>query len=121
MPDNGKRAEAHAGKWLKKRKLKIVELNFHSRFGEIDIIALDGNTICFIEVRYRKSLSYGTPADTVTAKKQLRIIKTAQAYLQRNTTHGQRPARFDIVSLSGNLDKPDIDWYKDAFMINTDS
>ena len=121
MPGNGKQAEIYASKWLKKRNLKILELNFHSRWGEIDIIALDGNTICFIEVRYRKSLTYGTPADTVTTKKQLRIIKTAQAYLQRHTSFAHSPARFDLVSMSGNLDKPDIDWYKDAFMINTDS
>ena len=119
MPNTGRQAENYAGSWLKKHRLKILKLNFHSRWGEIDIIALDQDTICFIEVRYRKSSTHGTAVDSVTSQKQQRIIKTAQAYLQQHLTHKSRPARFDVISMSGNLDKPDIDWYKDAFMINT--
>ena len=119
MLGSGKRAEKYAGNWLKKHHHKILKLNFYSRWGEIDIIALDHDAICFIEVRYRKLSTHGTALDSVTVKKQQRIIKTAQAYLQQHLTYRDRPARFDVICMSGNLDKPDIDWYKGAFMMNT--
>ena len=115
----GLQAEQLAQNWLTKQRIEILERNFHSRWGEIDIIAIDKSTICFIEVRYRKSAYYGTAAESVTLDKQRRIIKTAQAYLIQNKKHSQRCARFDVLSMAGDLDKPEIDWYKDAFMMLT--
>jgi len=103
----------------KKNKLIVLVRNFHSRWGEIDFIALDKSTICFIEVRYRKSNTHGTAAESVTSTKQRRIIKTAQVYLLQNHEHSNKSARFDVLSMSGNLDQPKIDWHKNAFMMST--
>jgi putative endonuclease len=119
MTNRGKLAEDHANSWLRKNKLIILTRNFHSRWGEIDFIALDKTTICFIEVRYRKSSSYGTAAESVTSRKQQRIIKTAQVYLHQNMEHINKSARFDVISMSGDLDNPKIDWQKNAFMMST--
>jgi len=115
----GKRAEYIADSWLRNRKLNILSRNFHSRWGEIDIIGIDKSTLCFIEVKYRESSHYGTAAETVTFKKQQRIIKTAQIYLHQNDEHIDKAARFDVVSLTGELDNPVIDWHKNAFMMST--
>jgi len=119
MISKGKLAENFADSWLRNRKHYILARNFNSRWGEIDIIAIDKTTLCFIEVRYRQSSNFGTAAETVTFKKQQRIIKTAQAYLIRNQQHASKPARFDVLGLSGNLDNPKIDWHKNAFMMST--
>lgn len=118
MLTTGRQAEDYAGKWLKNKRLSILESNYHSRWGEIDIVAMDDNTICFIEVRYRKSNNFGTAAESVTSSKQQRIIRTAHAYLHEHRQYITRPARFDVITLTGSLDKPVIDWYKDAFIMN---
>lgn len=118
MINTGQLAENHADNWLRSQKVKILTRNFHSRWGEIDIIAIDKPALCFIEVRYRKSSHFGTAAESVTFKKQQRIIKTAQAYLHQDQTHANKAARFDVLSLSGDLENPEIDWYKNAFMMS---
>ena len=118
MPNKGKLAENHADAWLRAQKLKILSRNFHCRWGEIDIIAMDNATLCFIEVRYRESDNYGTAAETVTIKKQQRIIKTAQVYLHQHQGHADKAARFDVLGLSGELSRPKIDWHKNAFMMS---
>jgi len=97
--------------------MKILKRNFHSRWGEIDIVGLDRETLCFIEVRYRQNTRYGSAAESVTRQKQQRIIKTAQTYLRKHKCFENQPARFDIVSISGDLAKPQVDWYKSAFMM----
>lgn len=118
MHDKGKVAEDYASQWLSKQKHKILSRNFRSHWGEIDLIALDDQTVCFIEVRYRKSSHFGSAAESVTIHKQQRIIKTAQAYLQQHQLYNNRPARFDVLSMCGELDQPDIDWHKNAFMMS---
>jgi len=118
MSNRGKLAEDIADSWLQNRKLNILSRNYHSRWGEIDIIAIDKKTICFIEVKYREFSHYGTAAETVTIQKQQRIIKTAQVYLHQHEKYASKPARFDVLALSGDLGNPVIDWHKNAFMIS---
>lgn len=113
----GKQAEHLVSKWLRKKKVSVLSNNYYCRQGEIDIIAMDKNTLCFIEVKYRKSGDYGIPEETVTAAKQRRIIKTAQAYLCQYSKYADLPARFDVVSVTGDLNNPVIDWQKCAFMM----
>ena len=110
-------AEEYARDWLNQQQLKIIAHNFHSRFGEIDVIALDGNTLCFIEIRYRQNDCFGSAIESVTQNKQHKIIKTAYYFLNQNPAHDQRVSRFDIVALSGDIQQPTIDWRKNAFMI----
>lgn len=113
----GQRAERIAEKYLKQYQLKTLQKNYHSRFGEIDIIMHDQDSIVFIEVRCRNNTNYGSGAETVTASKQQKIIKTAQVYLQQHPEYKNTPARFDVVSICNNKseNKADIDWIKNAF------
>ncbi len=111
----GDRGEAMAVKKLKRMGYKIVERNFAAKCGEIDIIALDGEYIVFVEVRVRNNSSYGSGAETVDVYKQKKIIKTAMYYLQANDALDM-PARFDVVSITDSLgNKPMIEVIKNAF------
>ena len=94
--------------------LKLLHRNFHGRRGEIDLVMRDGDTLVFVEVRYRRRCTHGRAVETVARHKQLRIIATAQYYMQRHRAWGMQ-ARFDLFSLEGRIDKPDVDWIQDAF------
>lgn len=114
----GNQAEAIACDWLHNSKITIKEKNFYSRYGEIDIIALEGRTLCFIEVRYRRRASFGSAAETVTAPKRNKLARTANYYLMKNPCYTKHPCRFDIIAIHGDLSDPKIDWYKNAFIID---
>lgn len=94
----GLEKEKEALKFLKKNGYKILETNYTTPFGEIDIIAKDKKDIVFIEVKYRQSSYSGTPQEAVNQKKQKKIIKSAILYIKRNDIKDN--IRFDIVALS---------------------
>ena len=75
---NGQQHEKQAEIFLRKRGLKLLAKNFHAYRGELDLVMLDGKTLVFIEVRYRKNANYGSAADSITYKKQLSLIHGAQ-------------------------------------------
>lgn len=112
---SGKDAEKQAENFLKLKKLKLVQRNFHSRYGEIDLIMLDRKTLVFIEVRLRSSSDFGNAAESVTIQKQRKIITTAQYFLSRYSEFSNRICRFDVIAF--NSDAADVKpvWYKDAF------
>ena len=91
----GKKSEADAAKRLKQLGYKILEENFRNRLGEIDIIAKDGETIVFVEVKARKSKTYGHPKWAITLKKQRKISMVALSYLKA-TRQNHAKARFDV-------------------------
>jgi putative endonuclease len=107
----GAKIERLACDYLQSKGLSLLQRNFLSRFGEIDLIMQDENTVVFIEVRYRKNCRYGGAAASVTWPKQQRIIKTALSYQQLYT--GQQNMRFDVVAVEGT--PPKIVWIKNAF------
>jgi len=111
----GKQFEVLARQFLRKQGLKQFQLNFHSRFGEIDLIALDADVLVFIEVRYRKNTDHGAAAATVNFHKQQKIIRTAQHYLQKSGLTNKMPCRFDVIGISGSGDALEIQWIKNAF------
>ncbi|HEY9030602.1 MAG TPA: YraN family protein [Kangiella sp.] len=111
----GDNVELFAENHLKKQGLTLVEKNFNSRFGEIDLIMLDNSTLVFVEVRFRADTSYGSGAETVNFRKQQKIIKTAQLYLQANKKMQQRDCRFDVVSVTLAAQEPLIEWHQNAF------
>lgn len=113
----GKDAEKLAEKYLIKHHLKLLERNFSSRFGEIDLIMQDRDTVTFIEVRYRNSKMFGGAAASVTASKQSKIIKTAQFYLSQNPRHANKNCRFDVIAFEYDAAPSSPLWYKDAFRI----
>ncbi len=112
--DIGKHGELIAEKILKKQGYKIVERNFNTRFGEIDIIAQDGEYICFVEVRMRKTDIYGSPAETIDKYKREKIVRTARIYVQKYSLH-DAPLRFDAVAIVGNLREYKYEVIKNAF------
>lgn len=93
--------ESAAEDCLVRSGMRIVERRFRRKLGEIDIIAEDGEILVFVEVKTRRSLDYGRPADAVTPCKQRHIARTALAYLQL-TGQGGRVCRFDVVEVVGN-------------------
>ncbi|MBI4801888.1 MAG: YraN family protein [Elusimicrobia bacterium] len=99
MNSLGKACEDKAALYLRSRGYKIVERGWSSPMGEIDIIALDGRTLVFVEVRARSSAAYGTPAETVGRAKQARIIKTALAYLKAKGLKSET-LRFDVIGFT---------------------
>jgi len=101
--------------YLQTRNLHILQRNFRSKLGEIDLIAKDQSYLVFIEVRYRENDLYGSSAETVTRAKQQKIIHTAQLYLQTRAWARNLDCRFDVVAISGPIELPTIEWIKDAF------
>jgi putative endonuclease len=83
---------------LLKRAFRIIERNVVFKFAEIDIVAEDKDTLCFIEVRTRQNTLWGHPSETVTYSKQKNIRKAAQAYLARHDATS-RPIRFDVATV----------------------
>ena len=77
----GKQSEQLARQYLERRGYRLVEANFHCRWGEIDLILKKGQELVFAEVRSRSNLHYGTPAESVDEKKRAKLRKTAQYYL----------------------------------------
>ena len=96
---------------LSKQGLSVLERNFRSRFGEIDIIARDRDAYVFIEVKYRSGSGSGDPAEAVGPSKQKTIRRQALYWLAKNGLDDMTPCRFDVVSI--NADK--IRWIRNAF------
>jgi len=106
----GEQAEIFAAEFLHGKGLRIVVRNYRSRYGEIDLIARDGPTVVFVEVRSRSSESYGGAAASITPAKREKLIKTARHYLAGVSP--LPPCRFDAVLLSG--EPPRIEWIRNA-------
>ena len=109
----GQVAENKAEKFLSKQGLILIQKNFHCRYGEIDLIMRDKETLVFVEVRFRHNNHYGGSVESITAIKQSKLIKTAQNYLMKNKL-GDIACRFDVIGLSGSLKKPEIKWIVNA-------
>lgn len=94
----GKLGEDLAEKYLVGRKYYILARNYHSRFGEIDIIAADGAQIVFVEVKTRTQNQFGSPLEAITKGKLSKMIKTSQFYLSQRKLHGQS-YRYDAIEI----------------------
>jgi putative endonuclease len=110
----GTEGESIAGGELEKLGYRVIERNYRTRFGEIDIVADDGGTIVFVEVKTKTSSDFGDPVEEVTLQKQRQIISMGEFYatyvLPPNT-----PCRFDVVGVDCSVSPPAITIYKDAF------
>jgi len=110
----GNQAEDLAVAHLQGGGLRILTRNYRVRGGEIDCIALDGDTLVFVEVRLRRNQRFGGAAASIDVRKQQRIIHAAQCYLARFPHQAARPCRFDCLVLDA-LDPAHLEWIKDAF------
>jgi len=110
----GNRAETLAAEYLKKQKLQLHEQNYFCRVGEIDLILWDQDYLVFTEVRYRKNHNFGGALESIDRFKQAKLRRAAEHYLvySKNT---DCPCRFDILCVSGNLNRPQFEWIKNAF------
>lgn len=115
MKKLGKKGEDLAVALCRKKGYNIIERNFCTPFGEIDIIARHGNIVVFIEVKARTDDSYGAPFEAVTARKREKITKVAMSYMKR--FREEVPARFDVISISMKSGNPDLVYIQDAFEV----
>ena len=107
----GQQAEQQAYQYLVDRGFILLCRNYRTRQGEVDLIMHDDNTLVMIEVRYRKSNKYGSAVESITKKKQSRIISAAKHYLVTNNINDQA-VRFDVIAISGNNN---LNWIPNAF------
>ena len=113
----GKVGEEAAVAYLKSQGYRILERNFRNKLGEIDIIAQDKDTLCFIEVKTRSSEAFGSPFEAVNAAKQRAMARVARAYLQTGS-HNAQTIRFDVIAVHCDGDRAkSIDIVKDAFEV----
>ncbi len=112
--ERGAWAEDLACRHLLDQGLRLVTRNYRCRHGEIDLVMRDGPTIAFIEVRMRNRTDFGSGAESVDARKQVRVLSSAEHYLQRHATL-LADCRFDVVSIlqSGNTHR--LEWIRNAF------
>ena len=109
----GQEKESLAQAYLITQGMKLVTSNFQCKFGEIDLIMYDGNTLVFVEVRYRHNQSHGGALASITPNKCKKIINTAHVYLQR--TKNLCDCRFDVIVNLNTI--PDWRWIKNAFTL----
>jgi putative endonuclease len=107
---SGDAAEALALAHLTAHGCRLRDRNYRSRFGEIDLIVTDGDTLVFVEVRKRGNRAFASAAESITVAKQQRILATARLYLSRLPS--EVPCRFDAVLIDA-ADR--IEWIRDAF------
>jgi putative endonuclease len=110
----GKLGEDLACAELERRGYAILERRYRTRFGEIDIVAREGGTTVFVEVKTRVGEQFGGGAEALTAWKQRRITQMAVDYLARHRLH-DRPCRFDVVTIEMEGGQPLIQVYAHAF------
>ncbi|MCF6225247.1 MAG: YraN family protein [Xanthomonadales bacterium] len=113
----GNEWELQAENWLQQRGLTTLQLNFNCRGGEIDLIMRDGESLVFVEVRYRKNAHFGSAAESVTMAKQQRLIFAAEFFLQANPALAELPCRFDVIAIdsNNNTNAVEYNWIKNAF------
>ena len=107
----GQAGEDRAADYLQQAGLRLLARNVRYRGGELDLVMQERETVVFVEVRVRNNPRFGSGAETVTVKKQQRLILAAQLYLQQHPEHQHRPCRFDVISIAGN----ELQWLKAAF------
>lgn len=112
----GERGEIAAARFLRRAGLKILTTGYRNRLGEIDIIALDGDTLVFVEVKTRRDHSAGHPAEAVDDRKQQQIVRLAAAFCRRHGATRCR-CRFDVVAVTwaNEASRPIIEHTPSAF------
>ena len=109
----GNEAEREAAHWLTRQGLLLVAQNWHCRLGEIDLIMQHGDTLVFVEVRYRQHHGYGGALGSVDQHKQRRLVAAARHFLARHPRWADSFCRFDVIALDGQQCAPN--WIQNAF------
>lgn len=109
----GSEAEKIAEKYLQQQGLKLVTRNFRCFRGEIDLIMREEQVLVFIEVRSRNNAKFGSAVESVNTSKKIKILKTAQFYLQQKRLWDKISCRFDLIAFGNNFSE--VTWLKDIF------
>lgn len=110
----GRRSERMAARHLRLHGYSIIARNFRAAGAEIDLIAMDGDTLVFVEVKARRGTSYGTPEAAVDDRKQMRIRRAAEVFTSQNSAAGVA-IRFDVVAITGDGRKRKLEILRNAF------
>ena len=112
----GAAAELQAVRYLKAQGLRLLDSNWQCRFGEIDLVMQEADTLVFVEVRLRQSQAFGGAAASVDARKRSKLLASAEHYLQQHPLQQKRPCRFDVVALEGCAPGEfTLNWIRNAF------
>jgi putative endonuclease len=111
----GSAFEQRACAALERAGLALLERNYTTRHGELDLVMRDGDIIVFVEVRQRARSGYGDAAASVTPGKRDKLIRTAALWLAAHAQYARQVCRFDVVSFDGNGDAARMDWLRGAF------
>ena len=111
----GRYGEATAQEYLRRQGFRILRRNVHLRYAEIDVVALEGDTLCFVEVRLRSTDRFGTAEESVDARKRRRLARAAGEVLARGGLPRFAKVRFDVISVTPGPDGPEIRHLRDAF------
>ena len=112
----GQLAETCALGFLQNKGLRLIERNAQYKFGELDIVMRDGETLVFVEVRQRKSDLFGGAAQSIDRRKMKKCALAAQCWLKQHVQFAKMPCRFDAVLLTGTENNWQIDWIQNAFV-----
>lgn len=112
----GKAAEQHALNYLKAAGLSLIAENWSCRFGEIDLIMLEHNTVVFVEVRYRKNAHFGGAIDSIDHNKRDKLVITAEYFLNEYPQWLEHSCRFDVITARPSKTQAfNLEWIQDAF------
>ena len=114
----GAGVEAAARRHLLRAGLSEVAANAGYRLGELDLVMRDGDTLVFVEVRYRASADYGGGAGSVDRAKRRKLGRAAQLFLLQHPALAEEICRFDVVDARGDPEAPDFTWHRDAFRLD---
>lgn len=114
----GAAAEAVALAHLREAGLELLARNVRYPFGEIDLVMREGDTLAFVEVRFRHGQAFGGAAASVDAGKRRKIARAAQAWLSSHRALAHSPCRFDVVAVRPGASTPDCEWIRAAFTLD---
>lgn len=107
--------EERACRRLERAGMRALSRNYTVRGGELDLVMLDGGTLVFVEVRYRRDAAHGDAAASVTPAKRARIVHAARCWLAAHAEHAGRSCRFDVIAYDGPADAARETWLRAAF------
>lgn len=111
---SGREAETLAREHLEASGLTPIAQNWRGQRGELDLVMLDGDTVIFAEVRYRKHTAWGGAIESVDRRKRDKLIATAQQFLQQEKRWAKHPCRFDVIAIGHGKPAP-LEWIRNAF------
>jgi putative endonuclease len=115
MRRTGEAFEQRARAQLERAGLVLLAQNHVTRFGELDLVMRDGDTLVFVEVRYRHRTRYGGAAASVTAPKRAKLVRAAALFLAAHAQYANLECRFDVVAFEGPPQAPRVAWHRAAF------